>query len=72
MRENATADLRKATEAIEKVRKLAERMFGFNAYLVTPLEADGTNPGIYCMFKVCGVEYRVENGRLPICGQDQR
>lgn len=62
-------DLRSAIESIERVKKLAEDMFGFNAWLVTPLEADGADPGIYCMFEVCGVEYRVENGRLSICGQ---
>lgn len=72
MRENATADLRKATEAIEKVKELAERMFGFQPYLVTPLETSAGDPGVYCMFEVCGVEYRVENGRLSIYDQDQR
>lgn len=62
-------DLRSAIESIERVRKLAENMFGFNSYLVTPLEASAVDPGIYCMFEVRGVEYRVENGRLSICGQ---
>lgn len=66
------ADLRSAIESIEKVRKLAENAFGFNPYLVKPLEASAVDPGVYCMFEVCGVEYRVENGRLSIRGQGGR
>lgn len=62
-------DLRDANEIIGKVKALAERMFGFNAWLVEPLEADGTDPGIYCMFEVCGVEYQVRDGRLSIYRQ---
>ncbi len=65
-------DLRDAAKVVECVKQLASGMFGFNAYLVKPLEADANDPSSYCMFEVNGIQYQVSKGVLSIYSQEQR
>lgn len=60
-------NLRDATDTIDAVKRYADKQFGFHAFRVTPLEADGDDPSAYCMFEVCGVQYQVNDGKLSIC-----
>lgn len=61
-----TKDLREAGKDIERVKKLAYRLFGFREYLVNPLEMDETDPSEHCMFEVCGVTYKVDGGAISV------
>ena len=63
---STTKDPRESTRAIDRVKKLAYREFGFREYLVRPLEADEADPSRHCVFEVCGVTYRVEDGAISI------
>ena len=63
-------DLRTAFDVIETVRAYVDETFGFWPSQVTPLEVGvADDPAKYCMFKVCGVEYQVHDGRLSIYRQ---
>lgn len=64
-------DLREATEITDRVKQIASKVYGFHAYLVKPLEADGDDPSKYCMFEVNGIQYQVNDGALSIFEQDE-
>ena len=64
-------DLREATEITDRVKQIASKIYGFHAYLVKPLEADGDDPSKYCMFEVNGIQYQVNDGALSIFEQDE-
>lgn len=66
-----TTDLREATEITDRVKQIASKVYGFHAYLVKPLEADGDDPSKYCMFEVNGIQYQVNDGALSIFEQDE-
>lgn len=67
----STTDLRETTRVTDSVKKLAYREFGFREYLVHPLEADEADPSRHCVFEVCGVTYRVEDGDLSIAETEE-
>lgn len=66
-----TTDLREATEITDRVKQIASKVYGFHAYLVKPLEADGDDPSKYCMFEVNGIQYQVNDGALSIFEQGE-
>lgn len=66
-----TTDLREATEITDRVKQIASKVYGFHAYLVKPLEADGDDPSKYCMFEVNGIQYQVNDGAISIFEQGE-
>lgn len=66
-----TTDLREATEITDRVKQIASKVYGFHAYFVKPLEADGDDPSKYCMFEVNGIQYQVNDGALSIFEQGE-
>lgn len=64
-------NLREATEITDRVKQIASKVYGFHAYLVKPLEADGDDPSKYCMFEVNGIQYQANDGALSIFEQDE-
>lgn len=68
---NKPMDLREATEITDRVKQIAAKVYGFHAYLVKPLEADGDDPSKYCMFDVNGIQYQVNDGALSIFEQEE-
>lgn len=71
MTEENAADLRSAAIVSDRVRRIANRTFGFDPFQVVPLEADD-DPSRYCMFEVCGIEYQVNDGELSIWRDESR
>lgn len=71
-RNGRAESLREAAIIGDNVKRFASRTFGFDPFQVIPLEADGGNLSRYCMFEVCGIEYRVRDGCLSIHGADDR
>ena len=65
-------NLREATEITDRVKQIASKVYGFHAYLVKPLEADGDDPSKYCMFDRHPHEGRVRGQRHPVPGERRR
>ena len=59
-------NIRRAMGDADQVRDFADRKFGFKPWMVVPLEACAGNPEAYCMFEVCGIQYRCTDGELEI------
>lgn len=62
-----TIDLGRYMRLGAQVAEYAAAEFGFEKDRVLALEIDGScDPDVGCMFEVCGIEYRVEGGRIRI------
>ena len=64
-------NLREATEITDRVKQIASKVYGFHAYLVKPLEADGDDPSTSGNYEDNGIQNQENDGALSNCAQDE-